>query len=137
MTKTMKNPHTRAYEGEVLPDIVVNEETGLPVLPEGLFWVVEESHKGSEYLSVIIAKNGKVRNRNQGTWQWAFGIKNMVSGAEEVERTIINKLDVSSDKIFDSACRVLAEYTRKLRKAETAENWAKFVGEYPPKVLGE
>lgn len=95
--------------------MTIDNETGLPELPEGYFWRVKETYKGSTYLRVEIRKRGLIGSRRI---EWHPVEKSRASDFE-IKRAAEYALVWKNQGGFDSS----------------GDRWKKFVGNYPPKKL--
>lgn len=86
----------------------IDENTGLPELPEGHFWRIKDS--SPEYLRVQIRKRAWI-------------------GSKVMAWSVVRKSNATPDEVLRTATLVLWEIKH-------GANWRNCLGDYPPKKLG-
>ena len=99
-------------------DYVIDEETGLPVLPEGFFWRVYKSHSNSKHYRVGVFYR---------TW---LGRRKLVH-REAWSAGSLHK--ISPEDIRDTAHHALRQWDK--HTGPESDDWKSLLGDYPPKKL--
>lgn len=93
----------------------MNQTTGLPDLPEGYFWRIRETYRGSENIRVEIRKR-------------------RIIGSKRIEWHPVSKSEVNPSRIL-SAAEYALMWMRDGGFDSKGTAWKQHVGDYPPKKL--
>lgn len=112
--------------------MIIDDTTGMPVLPEDMYWELKEQEGDSLYLHLMSIQ--------RTTTIWGKPKERHVSVAKEFVVTYWNdgtllSADAIRSNILEDAGTLLTKLN--LKNGEKSRNHQAFVGKYPPKNINE